>query len=73
MNENHNRILVEINEKLSILISLSALSLTAQKDIDQKTKVVLLSKAGFASQEIGDMLHMRADSIRRIRSKAKSG
>jgi DNA-directed RNA polymerase specialized sigma24 family protein len=72
MNDNNNRILAEINQKLSVLILLNALNLTAQKDIDQKRKVVLLSKAGYTSQEIGDMLHMRAESVRRLRSRAKS-
>jgi DNA-directed RNA polymerase specialized sigma24 family protein len=70
LSNNPNRILAEISDKLSKLIVLSSAELIAQKEIDQKAKVVILTKAGFTSEEIGDMLDIRADSVRRLRSKA---
>jgi hypothetical protein len=73
MSDDNNRLLAQINQKLSVLVSLSALNLATQKDMDLKTKVALLTKAGFKSQEIGSILHIRAESVRRLRSKSKSG
>lgn len=71
MSNDPNRILVAISEKLSRLILLSAAQLTARKDLDQRTKVLILSKGGFTSEEIGELLNIRAESVRRLRSKAR--
>jgi DNA-directed RNA polymerase specialized sigma24 family protein len=72
MSEDQNKILSEISEKLSNLISLGALTLISQKDIDQKTKVEILTKVGFKFEDIGKLLDISADSVRRLRSRAKS-
>jgi len=68
---NEVELLKQIDEKLSILITLNAVNLSANKDLDSTTKVRLLSLAKFTSEEIGEMLGIRADSVRHIRSKAR--
>jgi hypothetical protein len=59
-----------IDEKLGVLITLNAVSLSASKELDNPTKVRLLSLAGFTSDEIGKMIGVHADTVRHIRSKA---
>jgi len=71
MSEDTNRLLVQVNQKLDKLILLSAVDLANNKEMDQKTKVALLTKAGFTSHEIGIILQLRAESVRRLRSRAK--
>lgn len=73
MSDDDNRLLEQISQKLSVLISLGALNLATQKDMDLKTKIALLTRAGFKSRDIGSILHIRAESVRRLRSKRKSG
>lgn len=58
-----------IASKLDTLIILQAANLASDKDIDSETKIDLLTKAGFSSEEIGNLLGLRGDSIRRIRSR----
>jgi hypothetical protein len=68
--EEDGKLLKQIDEKLGMLISLNAVSLSANKELDNPTKVRLLSLAGFTSDEIGEMIGVRADTVRHIRSEA---
>jgi len=65
------KLLEMVNDKLDVLITLNAVSLSANKELDNPTKVRLLSLAKFTSKEIGDMLGIRADSVRHIRRKSR--
>ena len=65
------KLLSEISKKLSTIIKLSAASIAANKELENPRKTLLLSRAGFNSKEIGDLLGIRADSVRHLRSKAK--
>jgi hypothetical protein len=66
---NKEKLLIQINKKLDTLIILNVVNLSASKELDNSTKVRLLSLARFTSEEIGKMIGLRADSVRRIRSK----
>lgn len=68
---NHVKLLKQIDEKLGVLITLNAVNLSASKELDNPTKVRLLSLVGFTSNEIGKMIGVRGQSVRRIRSKDK--
>jgi hypothetical protein len=63
------RLLEMVNDKLDVLITLNAVSMSANQELDNPTKVRLLYLAKFMSKEIGSMLGIRADSVRRIRGK----
>jgi DNA-directed RNA polymerase specialized sigma24 family protein len=67
---NGGKWLKQIDEKLAVLITLNAVSLSASNELDNSTKVRLLSLAGFTSDEIGKMIGVRADTVRHIRSGA---
>lgn len=69
-NASNDKWLEQINEKLRVLITLNAVSLSANKELDNPTKVRLLSLAGFTSDEIGSMIGIRADTVRHIRSES---
>lgn len=68
METDQSKLMKQMLEKLDALITLNAVSLSANKDLDNPTKIRLLSLANFTSEEIGNMIGMRADSVRRIRS-----
>ena len=73
MDQAELQILKDISEKLNTLVLLSAASIAASTEFANEDKVRLLSKAGFKSHEIGTFLGMRAESVRRIRSKKGGG
>lgn len=70
-NGDREELLKEINEKPGVLVTLNAVNLSAAKELENETKVRLLSLAGFTSNQIGTMTRVRGDSVRRIRLKAK--
>jgi transcription antitermination factor NusA-like protein len=64
------KLLKQIDKKLGVLITLNAVNLSTSKELDNPTKVRLLSLAGFTSDEIGKMIGVRGDTVRHIRSEA---
>jgi len=65
------QLLSDINKKLEVLVTLFAANLSANKSIDNPQKIRLLTIAGFTSEEIGEIIGIRAESVRRIRSKTE--
>lgn len=65
------KLLREISKKLESLITLSAANLAYNRDLDNTQKAKVLSSAGFTSKEIGNLLGIRDDSVRRILSKIR--
>jgi len=51
---------------------LSAATVAGNEEVSQSAKVDILSNAGLTSEEIGKFIGMRAESVRRIRSKARN-
>jgi len=72
LSEAEVKLLSEINKKLETLIMLSAATVAGNEEVSQSAKVDILSNAGLTSEEIGKFIGMRAESVRRIRSKARN-
>ena len=68
---NEQKLLSEINEKLGILIVLTAMNISTNKEIDTSQKVKMLTKAGLTSTEIGEILGIHPDTVRHLRSEKK--
>jgi len=66
------KLLREISKKLESLITLSAVNLAYNKDLNNAQKSKILSIAGFTSKEIGNLLGIRGDSVRHILSEMRA-
>ena len=64
------KLLKQIDAKLGVLITLNAVNLSTSRELDNPTKIRLVSLADFTSDEIGKMIGVRGDTVRHIRSEA---